>query len=1246
MNIIAEINEKVSNKIDASIGLLANVPQVLVDRLLSKLDVQNDGSEKIEITILYRYSTESIQKLVESLGGDFYDLEFNYALVNIPINRIQDLARSNEIQYLELPKSLYEADLQSNRESCVLQASSTYNVTGKGVIIGFIDSGIDYTHPAFMDENGDTRIEYIYDLNNEVIYDKNTINRAIKSTDPYSIVPERDETGHGTHVVGDACAGGRVPIRYRGAAPDASIIMVKGGRGNWVLSSEIMKGLKFLLDKSKELDMPLVVNISLSTNNGAHNGTSLLEQYISVVANLERVTIVIAAGNEGDAGHHTGNTLAKVQNEQFNVASDERTLVINIYKTILPDITINIVGPTGQGSGEINITQGYNSGNIGRDRYDIYVSGPKPFELENEIQIILSSASSEYIVSGTWNIGINVVNDYLGKYSIWLPISEGLNPETKFLNPIQLNTLGIPATVTNIIAVGSYNAITNTLSSFSGRGGDRSCLELIRPDLLAPGERVLGPLPGGGYDSKTGTSMAAPQVAGICALFTEWGIVNGNDPYLFGQRLKYYLIKGADRSREDVIYPNPSWGYGTICAADSFSNLVDDISGIGRGGIGKSISNKYRQVNGDGDLVSDKTEEEDNLFQSTAPALKSLINLTEEEGVDENEVIGLMIQIYTPEDLVEINKLPGVSAVSISETFVVIRLPIKEVQSLQPYVKEIILVNNPELYTLTALSPVEASGVSVFSQNPYLLLDGTDVLVGIIDTGIDYLSKEFMREDDTTRIIRIWDQTIDGDTPVENIKFGTEYTEDQINEAINLSNSGGDPYSIVPSRDVDGHGTMSAGIIGGRGINPDLVGAAPNCDFIVVKVKPVGQFVLNFGGINPDKTAYGNIELILALRYISIMSSRLKRPLVIYFPFGTNIGAHDGTGDIEGILETQGKRVGVVPTVGTGNQGDTQTHIEGKFDSDESMKVIQIKIGKNQRNLNFQLYCQKPDKVQVGIVSPSGEVLDKVDVKVKELRDYKFVYEGTTVSIIYLYPDEANADETIIFRFRDIREGTWQIRLYGEKIVDGRYWAWLPQRELLDRDTRFIDPIQRTTLTMPATARGVAVTAYYNQNLNTTVTQSGRGYTRDGRVKPDIAAGGVNALVPEPGGGTTTATGSSVATSVLAGCCALVLQWAIVNRNDPEVRARKVISYIIRGAKMRQGDIYPNIEWGYGILDIKNIFDAFRSQERLEEIRDSINQDENDIYIEFDKLRQDVIKEEYKEVNKGNLFFRIPKTDY
>ncbi|HZK01131.1 MAG TPA: S8 family peptidase, partial [Tissierellaceae bacterium] len=471
-------------------------------------------------------------------------------------------------------------DLNAQRASCVPQAVSTYNVSGKGVLVGFIDSGIDYTHPAFMNDDGNTRIEYIYDLSNKgVVYNKQQINEAIKSDNPYSIVPELDDTGHGTHVAGIACGGGRIPEEYKGIAPEASIAMVKGARGRWVLSSQIMRGLKFLLDKSKELNMPLVINISLSTNNGAHNGSSLLEQYIRTIANLERVTIVIAAGNEGDDSHHVGGVFEKTQTKSFSIASDEEVIVINLYKTILPDISINIKGPSGISSGNIKMQEGYFQGSIGRNRYDIYVAGPKPFELESEIQITLTPISLKYLVAGTWNIQIDVMNDYEGRYSLWLPILEGLNPNTKFLEPNPLNTLGIPATVENIIAVGSYNPQTMTLSSFSGRGADDNG-GIVRPDIVAPGENISGPSANGGYDRKTGTSMAAPQVTGICALFAEWGLVKGNDPYLYGQRLKYYLVKGANRVRKDVDYPNPLWGYGTVCAFDSFYILENTLNTI------------------------------------------------------------------------------------------------------------------------------------------------------------------------------------------------------------------------------------------------------------------------------------------------------------------------------------------------------------------------------------------------------------------------------------------------------------------------------------------------------------------------------------------------------------------------------------------------------------------------------------------------------------------------------------------
>lgn len=577
MVLIANLKRQVSSKVDASIGLLTNVPKAILDELGYKFNVE--GNNNIQLVILYRGNAEQTRIFIEGLGGKFQDLGYNFGIVDIPINKLEDVSLSNTIQYIELPKNLYEQDRESNRASCILELPPNFEVSGKGVLIGFVDSGIDYTHPAFMDNDGNTRIEYIYDLSTGGnIYNKQMINDAIKSNNPYSIIPSIDNTGHGTHVAGIASAGGNINQQYKGAAPNASIAMVKAARGVAVLSSQIMEGIKFLLDASKELNMPLVISISLSTNDGAHNGSSLLEQYLRTIANLERVSIVIAAGNEGDAGHHVGGDLNKTQREIFNIASDEKSIVMNLYKSILPNISINIISPTGQSSGSIVMQEGYIQGAIGKDRYDVYIAGAKPFELNSEIKIILS-ARSEYLVQGVWTLEINVLNEYPGKYSIWLPVLEGLNPGTKFLEPNQFNTLGIPATVDNIIAVGSYNYRTDNLSSFSGRG-EQIWQNAVRPDLVAPGEDIAGPVPNGGYDNKTGTSMAAPQVAGICALMMEWGIIQGKDPYLFGQRLKYYLVRGARRRRSDITYPDPLWGYGEVCVFDSLSLLESDLSSI------------------------------------------------------------------------------------------------------------------------------------------------------------------------------------------------------------------------------------------------------------------------------------------------------------------------------------------------------------------------------------------------------------------------------------------------------------------------------------------------------------------------------------------------------------------------------------------------------------------------------------------------------------------------------------------
>lgn len=1088
--------------------------------------------------ILFGEKGEIVRTKIEALGGKFENLGYGFGIITINTELLDKVASIEEIQYIELPKILYTSDLESNRASCVLGAWNLYGLTGKGVLVGFIDSGIDYTHPAFKDMEGNTRIDYICDLSQGgKVWDRNEINEALRQKDPYTKVNERDLSGHGTHVAGIACAGGPIDKRYYGVAYESSIAMVKmtpEGKVNYAKSTQLMRGIKFLLDKSYEVKKPLVINLSFSTNDGAHNGKSLLEQYIQTICNLERISFVIASGNEGDRAHHVGGLLSSPQNIPINMSSDERVIVLQFYKDFLSNINIQIKNPSGIITDNITIKDGYNEGTIGEDRYFIYNSGPKPFDINGEIVITISS-NSEFILGGIWEIIINSESNTMGKYDIWMPISEGLNPNTKFLKPDPFNTLGIPATVQSSISVGSYDYKLNTISSFSGRGKTGG----NKPDLVAPGEGILSSIPMGGFDSLSGTSMATPQVAGAAALLMQWGIVQGNDFYMYGDRLKYFLLKGARRNKSNVKYPDAIWGYGELCVKGGM-DLAKGVTRFRQKGNRTSYIVEY-----DGDILG---------------AFKN-IDFAEPLILDERYAV-----IYIEEDKAE---------------------------DFFDKTKEIIYVEDLTHYTLNQVSPLESADILKFHNNPFLTLRGQGVLVGIVDTGIDYLNKEFMYENDTTRIVEIWDQTSSSENYPKEFGFGRVYSRDEINKAIEAKNNGSNPYDIVDSKDEIGHGTNMAGIIGARGINPELVGAAPDCEFAVVKLKPK-KVLLPEGAVEAKGTpVYSSTDIILAIKYLYNLSRKLNKPMVIYIALGSNEGAHDGSSILERYIDEISKIRGIVVVTGTGNQGDSDTHTDGMLKQGEE-RTVEIKVDDSEKNLQFEIWCKRPDKVSLGIISPSGEVVDKIPAKLQQKEIIKLVYEGSKIFVQYFIPEEITGDELIRVTITNITGGIWKFKLIGDYIVSGRYDMWLPQRELIKNGTRFLAPSPDVTLTIPSTSDRIISCAYYDQNTNAVVGASGKGYTRDMRIKPDIAAGGINVTTTAVGGGIVTVSGSSVASAVLAGASALLLEWGIIKGNDPTMYSTKVKTYLIRGSRQRVGDVYPNREWGYGQLDFNKVFDSIR----------------------------------------------------
>ncbi|EGT0694556.1 S8 family peptidase [Clostridium perfringens] len=561
------------NKAKVGIDFINTIPKQILTSLIEQYSPNNG---EIELVVLYGDNFLRFKNSVDAIGAKVEDLGYGFGILIIKVSDLNRIIELEGLQYIELPKILYTSAYDSNRASCIPSVWNNYNLTGEGILVGFLDTGIDYTHNAFKDDEGNTRIEYIYDLENGVVYDKNKINEALKSEDPFSIVPEIDLSGHGTHVAGIACAGGNINFDNYGVAYKSSIAMVKITGENSLraaLSTQLMRGLKFLMDKSNEINKPLVVNISLSTNDGSHNGSSLLEKYIQTFTQLQKAVIVVAAGNEGNSAHHVGGEMKKEEDLDLNIGDGEKGIILDFFKPVLVDVSVEVISPTGISTGPMELSESYKERFVGREKIVVYSTGPKPFDIQGQTTISILPLG-DTITSGGWRIIVRKLNNYEGYFDVWLPIAEGLNERTRFLQPSVYNTLGIPATVEGVISVGSYNFLNNNLSAFSGRGVVRPEW-LIKPDLVAPGENILSTVEEQGFDTKSGTSMAAPQVSGICALLFEWGIIRNNDPFLYGERIKYYLIKGAKRTIFGEAYPNPDLGYGFVCLDRTMELLIN-----------------------------------------------------------------------------------------------------------------------------------------------------------------------------------------------------------------------------------------------------------------------------------------------------------------------------------------------------------------------------------------------------------------------------------------------------------------------------------------------------------------------------------------------------------------------------------------------------------------------------------------------------------------------------------------------
>lgn len=531
--------------------------------------------------------------LSDILGEDVPRAELlnGFAVITLEESRIEALSRIPGIEYIEKPKRLFFAVQQGRSASCMTSVQSAFSplgepLTGKGILVACIDSGVDYAHPDFRDPDGSTRILRLWDqsipgrpprgysIGTE--YTQEEINQALLAenrADREKIVPSRDLSGHGTGVLGIAAGNGRASDGvYRGVAYESELLVVKLGtarEGGFPRTTELLQGIDYAIRLAADRGQPVALNLSFGNNYGSHSGESLLETYLDNAALNGRSVICVGMGNEGNQALHTSGrvSIAEATEILLNVGEYEPGFNIQFWKHYVDEMEIELLLPGGQRIGPFQEILGAQRFSVGNMELLLYYGEPAPYSLSQEIYIELLPKRG-YVDSGTWKIRLIPVKIVDGDYDLWLPGGGILNEDTHFLFPTLQTTQTIPSTAQRVISVGAYDSRYLAYADFSGRGYTRVTNE-IKPDLVAPGVGIVTAALGGGYESRTGTSFATPFVTGAAALLMEWGIVRENDPFLYGEKVKAYLRRGA-RPLLGGEYPNNRIGYGALCLSDSF----------------------------------------------------------------------------------------------------------------------------------------------------------------------------------------------------------------------------------------------------------------------------------------------------------------------------------------------------------------------------------------------------------------------------------------------------------------------------------------------------------------------------------------------------------------------------------------------------------------------------------------------------------------------------------------------------
>lgn len=539
----------------------------------------------------------------------------------------------------------------------------------------------------------------------------------------------------------------------------------------------------------------------------------------------------------------------------------------------------------------------------------------------------------------------------------------------------------------------------------------------------------------------------------------------------------------------------------------------------------------------------------------------------------------------------QLSAMTGIECIDfVSRQFAVLHIPMDDLESpmnFSYYTYSAI----PKLYSLLDTDSMEASGILPASRVPAFGNQGQGVLIGFVDTGIDYQNPLFRKADGSSRILGIWDQTLEtgAPDPVNGFQalYGTQYSKEEIDQAL----AAPDPLALVPSADENGHGTFLASVAaGGEDPDQDFTGAAPRASIAMVKLKPAKAYLRDFYLIREGADAYQENDIMMGVAYLLHLARRFSMPLVICLGLGTNQGSHVGKSPLGLYLDDINIYAGTAVITAAGNETGYGHHYRAVTRPEETLQTVELNVGEKDSGFSMEFWAQDVDIYRVGFISPTGEVVDPLPSSTEEENVIRFLVEQTEITVFSSIVNTATGSQMVFIRFKDPMPGIWNLTVSSALNITGAFHIWLPSRGFISDTTYFLRPDPDTLVTGPGNSQYALTVSAYDHTTGGIYIHSSRGFSRSGQIKPELAAPGVNITGAGLRSSFVQRSGTSAAAAHAAGAAAILLHWGILERNDPFMNTSAIKTYLIRGAKRNPALTYPNREFGYGTLDLYQAF--------------------------------------------------------